>query len=399
VLLPPRKEHVGLAEYRRNGYPIVTLGIYIHIPFCQAKCNYCHFISMPFSRVTEDRYHKALLCEMQSSATSCGDKGQVNSIYFGGGTPSLIPAEHVSDLLATCRSLLPVADDCEISLEANPGTLSAEKLEAYRRSGVNRISLGVQSFDDQELSSIGRLHTSETAVRALRQLGDSGFTNISLDLMLGLPGQAQATWRRNLEIVERLSISHVSVYMLELDERSPLHARVASGSLRLPDDDLVSDLYLETIDFLSHCGCPQYEISNFARPGFASRHNLKYWRREPVHGLGLGSHSFDGNSRYANCSELGGYIKAVNADRSPVDWREPVSAAQCLAESLFLGLRLTQGVDWKLLQASCGADCLAQYEPCMRELCGKGLVEWKDSVVRLTAPGMLLSNEIFQRFI
>jgi len=260
----------------------VTLGIYIHVPFCQSKCNYCHFISMPFRKATADRYETAVFREMESFADSGGGDWEVNSIYFGGGTPSLLPAGQISALLDSCRRLLRISHDCEISLEANPGTLSTEKVAAFRKSGVNRISVGAQSFSDQELSTIGRLHSSEMISSSVSLLREGGFDNINLDLMIGLPGQTRETWRRNLQAVERLAIPHLSVYMLDLDEQCPLYASIASGAVRMPDDDLVSDLYLETIDFLSHYGLSQYEISNFARPGYACRHNLKYWQREPV---------------------------------------------------------------------------------------------------------------------
>ncbi|MGD0100096.1 MAG: radical SAM family heme chaperone HemW, partial [Acidobacteriota bacterium] len=260
----------------------MTLGIYIHIPFCQSRCNYCHFISMPYCCETADRYVQSLLKELSSSIDLCLDKGEINSIYFGGGTPSLLPTEYIADILDHCRRLLPISEDCEISLEVNPGTASAENAFALRRAGVNRISLGAQSFNDQELSLIGRLHTADIISSSLLELRKAGFCNINLDLMLGLPGQTAETWRKNLEALERLTIHHVSVYMLDLDDQCPLYARVASGSVRMPDEDLISDLYLETIEALSRSGFSQYEISNFAKPGYDCRHNLKYWQREPV---------------------------------------------------------------------------------------------------------------------
>jgi len=377
----------------------VTIGIYAHIPFCQAKCNYCHFISMPFSGETSARYEKAVIREMESSAGSFPAKCQIDSIYFGGGTPSLVPAEQVAAILGSCRRLFNVLPDCEISLEANPGTLSPEKVVVFRRSGVNRISLGAQSFNDGELLSIGRLHTAEMISESLALLRNAGLDNMNLDLMLGIPGQTAESWRSNLQEVRCLEVPHLSVYMLDLDEPCPLSSLVDSGKVRLPEEDLISDLYLETISFLSQCGYVQYEISNFAKPGFACRHNMKYWEREPVHGFGLGSHSFDGDSRYANLSEAGDYFDAIEAGKSAVDWREPVASGRSLAESLFLGLRLTRGVDWEMLQGIYGREILRQYEPGMRELSERGLVEWKDSTVRLTPSGMLLSNEVFQLFV
>jgi oxygen-independent coproporphyrinogen III oxidase len=377
----------------------LTLGIYFHIPFCRAKCSYCHFVSMQFERALADEYCKSMIEELTRSGNSWADTGDVDSIYFGGGTPSLIPAEHIAELLASCRRLLCMTEDCEVSLEANPDTVSPDKVTTYIRSGVNRISIGAQSFHDGELSSIGRVHTAEMITDALVLLRSGGFRNINLDLMLGLPGQTAASWRGNLEKVVHLEAPHISVYMLDLDDPCPMRALIDNGSVQLPDEDLVSDLYLETIDFLSQNGYAQYEISNFALPGYACRHNLKYWQRDPVHGVGLASHSFDGQCRYSNGSQLDDYIDAVREGKSPVFWREQISVEQSLAESLFLGLRLTQGVDWDRLRAKYGRDRLAIYETGMQELSERGLVQWSGSTVRLTGSGMLLSNEVFQLFI
>jgi oxygen-independent coproporphyrinogen-3 oxidase len=323
----------------------------------------------------------------------------VDSIYLGGGTPSIVPAEHIAELLALCRRLLFLAEDCEISLEANPDTVSPDKVATYIRSGVNRISVGAQSFHDGELSSIGRLHTAEMITDALARLRSGGFRNINLDLMLGLPGQTETSWRGNLEKVVRLETPHISIYMLDLDDPCPMRALINAGSVQLPDEDLVSDLYLETIDFLSQNGYAQYEISNFALPGYACRHNLKYWQRDPVHGVGLASHSFDGHYRYSNGSQIDDYINAVREGKSPVVRREQISEEQSLSESLFLGLRLTRGVGWDRLQAKYGRERLAIYDTGMQELAQRGLVQWNGSTVRLTASGMLLSNEVFQLFI
>jgi oxygen-independent coproporphyrinogen III oxidase len=383
----------------RNGFVTLTLGIYFHIPFCLAKCSYCHFVSMPFEKASADRYCKIMIEELTRCVNSWADAGDVDSIYFGGGTPSLIPAEHIVELLASCRRLFCVAEDCEVSLEANPDTLSPDKVTAYRRSGVNRISIGAQTFHDRELSRIGRLHTAEMITEALLQLRTGGFRNINLDLMLGLPGQTATSWRGNLEKVVHWETPHISVYMLDLDDACPMRASVDAGSLQLPDEDLVSDLYLETVDFLSRYGYGQYEISNFSLPGHACWHNLKYWQRDPVCGVGLASHSFNGQYRYSNCSQLDDYIDAVCTGKSPVFWREKISVEQSLSESLFLGLRLTQGVDWDRLRDRYGWDRLAIYETGMQELTQRGLVQWEGSTVRLTASGMLLSNEVFQLFI
>lgn len=374
----------------------MNCGVYIHIPFCHSRCNYCHFITTAFRGAETRRYAAAVTREVADA--DLPDTGLADSLYFGGGTPSLL-AECIPDLIGAVRGKFRFTDDCEISLEANPGTISARRLQLLRSAGVNRVSLGAQSFADAELKAIGRIHDSETILKSVARLRAEGFSNINLDLMLGLPGQTEKSWMRNLEMVARLSVPHLSVYMLDLDDRCELQSLVESGSVKLPDEDLISDLYLETIEFLLRHGYLQYEISNFALPGFSCRHNLKYWRREPVYGFGLGSHSFDGHARYSNCPELGAYLEVVESGRSPVTWYEPVSAEQSLAETLFLGLRLTQGIDWGQLLDACGAGRLARYEEALREIAAKGLAEWDGESVRLTASGMLVSNEIFQCFV
>jgi oxygen-independent coproporphyrinogen III oxidase len=377
----------------------VTLGLYFHIPFCRSKCSYCHFVSLPYGRASADRYIKALLDEIERWDDGRTPIAEIDSIYFGGGTPSILPEEHICRILEAVRRRFSVSVDCEISLEANPGTMSNEKVNAYRRSGVNRISLGAQSFTDQELSSIGRIHNAGLIFDSVRLLKQTGIKNINLDLMLGLPNQTRSSWKNNLDIIAELEISHISVYMLDLDDQCPLSSIVASGSVKLPEEDLISDLYLETIELLAAYGHQQYEISNFARSGFKCRHNLKYWLREPFHGFGLASHSFDGIARYANLSSLSEYQDALASGKSPVDWRQPIAQEHALQENLFLGLRLTEGVSRKKLGELYGVNCLAKYEPSFHDLSAGGFVRLGGDSIRLTSSGMLISNEIFQLFV
>jgi oxygen-independent coproporphyrinogen III oxidase len=339
-----------------------------------------------------------MLCEMKHFSES-GNIEPVNSIYFGGGTPSLIPSDHIEQILEECRALFPLSDDCEISLEANPGTMNTSKVLAYRKAGITRISVGAQSFDDRELSIIGRAHISEMIRDSLSLLRAQEFHNINLDLILGLPEQTPKSWRYNLETLASLEIPHVSIYMLDLDDTSPLMPLIANGSLALPDEDMIADLYIETINSMNSSGCFQYEISNFARKGYACRHNLKYWNREPVQAFGVGSHSFDGYSRFSNCPEINEYCRLIESNNNPVVWREAVAAEQALQESLFLGLRLSQGIDWNVIKGRYVSDSLGHYEKALKELCKDGLTEWNGANVRLTVKGILLSNEIFQMFV
>ena len=377
----------------------MNFGVYIHIPFCRSKCNYCSFISRPWDEPLAEKYWRAVVQELKAFFSSHPTTDIADSIFFGGGTPSLVPAEHIAEILASCRELFEVSANCEITLEANPGTLSSKKTEAYLAMGVNRISMGAQTFSDQELVAIGRIHTSDEVAESMALLRSKGFQNINLDLILGLPGQSQEQWQANLEQLVELAPAHVSVYILELDPKAPLYHSVAKGLARVPDDDSMADWYLQTLDYFSNHRYRQYEISNFARPEFECRHNLKYWRREPVFGFGVGSHSFDGCTRYANHPKLETYLKSLKEGQSPIDWRQAVSDEESLQETLFLGLRLSQGLDWEKIRTEFGTADLVSIEGSLDSMCAEGLLERKDSSIHLTRRGMLLSNEVFQEFI
>lgn len=377
----------------------MSFGVYIHIPFCRTKCNYCHFVIRPWKAGTAERYCKALLREIERFFAQVSWNEEADSIYFGGGTPSLVPVEHIDGILSACRRLFPLSSDCEISLESNPGTLTADKAASYRELGINRVSIGAQSFDDKVLAAIGRDHTGDQVDESVAVLRESGIENLNLDIMLGLPEQTAEGWNRDLDRSTALSPTHISVYMLDLDSKSPLYHCIAKGRCTVPDDDLVSDLYLRTREHFADHGYEQYEISNFARPGCQCRHNLKYWQREPVLGFGVGSHSYDGRYRYANFGGMNAYLEAVESDKTPVEWRKPVDASQALEETLFLGLRLNRGLDWHRVRQKYDSSQLETFESSVKEMSARGLLEWQDSVIRLTPRGMLLSNEVFQRFV
>jgi oxygen-independent coproporphyrinogen-3 oxidase len=377
----------------------MRIGVYIHVPFCRAKCDYCSFVSVPIEKTMAERYRLAVVHELECFRGNDDAAYKVDSVYFGGGTPSLLPAADIAAILEVCRKRFVVLPDCEISLEANPGTLAQEKLALYRSIGVNRISLGSQSFSDRELAEIGRIHTAKQNFESVDLLRAGGFQDVSLDLILGLPWQTESQWRTNLDVAANLKPTHISVYMLEEDRKTPLYKRVARGLVRLPDEDAVADWYLQTIDFLASRGYPQYEISNFALPGCECQHNLKYWRREPVLAFGVAAHSFDGSSRYANVASLSSYLRRVEAGRTAVEWCEPLTSEQCLAETMFLGLRLNQGLDWREIRRAHETERIADCESSLRDMSALGLLAWEGSVVRLTRRGMLLSNEVFQRFV
>jgi oxygen-independent coproporphyrinogen-3 oxidase len=310
-----------------------------------------------------------------------------------------MPPDSIHGILNAFRGRFRIDDDCEISLEANPGTLSRDKMDAFKNIGINRISIGAQSFADRELAAIGRIHRSPMIYEALGILNERGYQNINIDLMLGLPLQTRESWKNNLDIVAQLDIPHISVYMLDLDDPCALAELVANGSISIPEEDLVSDLYLETIDFLACSGYQQYEISNFARPGYACRHNMKYWRRDPVIGFGLASHSFDGKLRWANKSTIAEYLEAVENGGSAEDWQVAVGTIQAFQEALFLGLRMTNGIDLTALDSQHEEGVRAKYTEYFQRLSSQNLIRIESGRIRLTPSGMLLSNEIFQHFV
>ncbi len=378
--------------------PPPVVGIYIHIPFCQTRCNYCHFVTRPLEDAVAARYNRALIRELEHFFQG-RESLQADTVYFGGGTPSIVRPEYIALVLATCRRFLDLSAGCEITLEANPGTLTAEKVQTWREAGVNRVSMGAQSFQDAELEAIGRVHDAADIVESVSLLRAYGFGNVNLDLMAGLPDQAEEQWTANLTRMTEIAPEHISMYMLDLDSHSPLYHSVAKGIVRLPDEDQVADFYLEALSRFEASGYVQYEISNFARPGRESRHNLKYWLRKPVLGFGVASHSYDGAVRYANYSNLNTYLEAIEAGGSAIEWRKPEESETALQEELFLGLRLARGVDWDQVRGALTTDQLHRYEQTLAEMTSLGLMQWNGSVVRLTVRGMLLSNEIFQRFV
>jgi oxygen-independent coproporphyrinogen-3 oxidase len=376
-----------------------TFGIYIHIPFCRSRCNYCHFVTRPWDGAVAERYLSALVRELETFFADFPGQVRADTIYFGGGTPSIVPAGHIETVLSVCRRFVRLTDDCEITLEANPGTLTPEKVVAYSQMGVNRMSMGAQSFSDSELEAIGRVHTADQVEESVALLRAHSIDNLNLDLMIGLPDQTQRQWNENLERMVRIAPPHISVYMLDLDAHSPLYHSIARGLHQVPDDDKVADWYLQAIEHFARSGYAQYEISNFSEPGRESRHNLKYWLRRPVLAFGVGSHSFDGSYRYANDANLNSYLVNIESEGTAVEWRKLVGTEQALEETLFLGLRLSRGIDWHHLSNAFGKERVASFEPVIDEMSGHGLLERADSTIHLTPRGMLLSNEIFQRFV
>ena len=364
------------------------LAIYIHVPFCARKCAYCDFASFAGREDAWQDYFAALRAEMDAWADRLRAY-EARSVFFGGGTPSLVPAEYIQDALDHLRRLLPISADCEITLEANPGTLTADKLAAYRRAGVNRLSIGVQSFDAELLRNLGRIHTPEQAVDAVRMAAEAGFTNLSIDLMYALPGQSMAQWSETLARAVALPIKHISAYSLIVEPGTEMEKRVASGEAVLPDDDLVNEMQRMAVQRLAEQGFARYEISNFAAPGHESRHNLTYWQDGDYLGLGSAAHSLVENERFSNPPELARYLAGERmcerTERSLRDHREEV---------LMLSTRTLRGLDLARWQAEFGEDFVQGHARQLRKLESYGLIEIEGGFLRLTPVGLELQDSV-----
>ncbi|HEY3130033.1 MAG TPA: radical SAM family heme chaperone HemW [Acidobacteriota bacterium] len=376
--------------------PKLPAGIYVHLPFCTTKCNYCDFTTALFDERTAQRYLAALLEEIDR--IELGENApSADTIYFGGGTPSLVPEQFIQEILTALAQRFSIHQDSEITLEMNPSPAESSRVASYRALGVNRLSIGVQSFDDRELSDMTRAHTASQARQAVTDAARKGFENLSLDLILGLPGQTARSFARSLQIAVSLPIRHLSVYILELHNGTPLHAEVMSQKTKLPSDDFVADQYREIVGLLESNGLFQYEISNFSRAGFQSRHNLKYWTRCPYIGFGVSSHSYDGSKRWNNTASLSRYLRQIESGLSPREAENVVTETDAAREQLFLGLRMRRGVAVTALNAlAAGNHRLLQR---WRFFCEQGWVEEKDGYCRLTTDGYLMSNEILSELM
>lgn len=388
----------------------MPLGIYISVPFCRTKCSYCNFASDVFSRAVFERYVDRVCADIGKSPDTVAEMGgklerEVDSIYLGGGTPTVLEAAQLERVFSAVRQQFEVSPEAEITVECAPGTLTPAMLESLLRCGVNRVSLGVQSFVDQEAAAVGRLHKRATVLADIASLRAAGIANINVDLIAGLPHQTAASWEFSLAETIATGVPHVSVYMLEVDEDSRLGREVIAGGTRyhahfVPDEEAVADFYSTACDRLEAGGIQQYEISNFAQDGWESRHNLKYWTRQPYFGFGVDAHSMllssstDTNAvRFASADSLEQYVNGAALQRTTV------SHQAALEESFFLGLRLTRGVSLRELEAKFGKDTIATTRPAITEMIEDGLMAQQGDVVRLTSRGRLLSNEVFERFI
>jgi oxygen-independent coproporphyrinogen-3 oxidase len=385
----------------------MPLGLYISVPFCKTKCTYCNFASDVFSRAVFDRYVARMCGEIEHARETAEQMGgrferHVDSIYFGGGTPTILEVAQLERLFVTISQKFEIEHGAEVTVECAPGTLTQPVLEALLRCGVNRLSLGVQSFVDRESASVGRLHKREVVLNDIARLRAAGIANINVDLIAGLPHQTRESWKQSLDDLIGTGVPHASVYMLEVDEDSRLGRELIAGGQKYhahfaPDDDLTAEFYEVACERLDVAGIKQYEISNFACAGSESRHNLKYWTRQPYLGFGVDAHSMlqseSGAIRFSNPDALEKYV--AGAAQDCID----ISSEAALQEALFLGLRLNRGIDLAEIEKEFGEDAVRGYSEAVSELVEAGLVERDGMVVRLTDRGRLLSNEVFERFI
>ncbi|MGA8622393.1 MAG: radical SAM family heme chaperone HemW [Candidatus Sulfotelmatobacter sp.] len=388
----------------------MPLGIYISVPFCRTKCSYCNFASDVFSRAVFERYVDRICADTENApqvATQMGGQMQreVDSIYLGGGTPTVLESGQLERIFAAVRSQFDVSPKAEVTVECAPGTLTPALLEGLLRCGVNRVSLGVQSFVDQEAAAVGRLHKRTTVLADVARLRAAGLTNINIDLIAGLPHQTAASWEFSLAEIIATGTPHVSVYMLEVDEGSRLGREVLAGGTRyhthfVPEEEAIAAFYVAACDRLQSAGIAQYEISNFARETFESRHNLKYWTRQPYFGFGVDAHSMlpsatsDGEAvRFAPADSLEKYMSGISFQHTAV------SRQAALEERFFLGLRLNRGINLRELSAKFGDEAIGNARVVVGELVEEGLMEQNVDWICLTPRGRLLSNEAFERFI
>ena len=376
--------------------PDKPLGLYIHIPFCKSKCVYCDFYSLPNAEREMNRYTSAVCRHLTETAPQAAAH-LADTVYFGGGTPSYLGPRRLQKILKTVRKHYRIAPDAEVTLEANPDSIGDwRKLRALRKAGVNRISLGVQSADDKELQALGRPHTYAQAVDAVGAVRRAGIRNLSLDLIYGLPGQTLALWQRTLNRAAALEPEHLSCYGLKVEEGTPLWDR--REGLDLPGDDAQADMYLWTVERLAALGYAQYEISNFAKPGFASRHNMKYWTLGEYAGFGPGAHSDLGDVRYAYVRDLDAYCRGIKSGGSILAESERIPPSERDLEYLMLGLRTTQGIAQREFENRFRLS-FAPIEEELKKFLSSGHAVQSGGRWHLTPEGFLVSNQIIGRVL
>jgi oxygen-independent coproporphyrinogen-3 oxidase len=376
-------------------------GVYIHIPFCRSRCSYCDFATGMYEGELAERYVHALANEI-GKWNEVENPVAADTVYFGGGTPSLLAPAQIERILKAVLDRFDVINGAEVTMEMNPASVSSsdelsdQKLIEFCRLGLNRASFGAQTFDDRELKQLGRTHTSADIPATFDRLREAGFENINFDLIAGLPGQTLAGWKRNLDEALKLRPEHLSLYLLDVHEGTPLADQIRSGKRPGPDDDLAGEMYQLMLDEVCAAGYEHYEISNFCLPGFESRHNTKYWSGAPYYGFGCSAHSYDGGwRRWANERDVAKYVESIDREQTPIVERANLNEEEARSESIFLGLRLMRGLDLETYRSRFGSDLRDQYDADLDRLVDAGLIEIDGSSMRLTRRGALLSNEVF----
>jgi oxygen-independent coproporphyrinogen-3 oxidase len=375
-------------------------GIYIHIPFCERKCIYCDFYSVENLNLI-DRFTESLLKEIEifSIEADFFNDSIFDTIYFGGGTPSLLEPAQIEKILNKLSQSFKISSNPEITLETNPGTVDKRKLLEFKNLGVNRISFGVQSFFDDDLKFLGRIHTGEDAFKCVNDSFEVGFENVSIDLIFGLPGQTVEKWLENLKFAVSLNVPHISAYNLIVERGTPLHELVSLGKVEIPEDEIQAQLYERTIDFLENAGYVHYEVSNYAFEGFECRHNLKYWQYENYIGFGPSAHSFWINKRWWNFANLNKYINALNLGKIPVANFEILDEEKMIDEFIYLGLR-SKGINVARFKGKFGFEFVdGDIKDEIEELERAGYITIEDDFIKLTPKGFLLCDEIVLRLI
>ena len=379
------------------------IGIYIHVPFCSGRCSYCGFVTNQYDPALEESFVRAVLkeIELRSRPDSMigGLNSEVDTIYLGGGTPSILRPENIATVIDRCKDNFKTTSDLEITIEANPATVDLNGLKHLRVAGVNRISLGIQSFNDKELAAMGRRHTASDGLAVFRNARTAGFENISIDLIAGFPDQSFASMRRNLSTALELEPEHLSIYLLEVKEGTELEARIRSGQVQVPDDDLAATLYEYICETVVGAGYEHYEISNFARAGRVSRHNLKYWEDDIYIAFGPGAHGMTGRNRYVNIEDLNKYAAFVSENKSPFSSLTELTPEIRFKDALIMGTRLVAGLDLQFLGERYNVNAEEFVRASIGDLSDSGLFKTEARKLILTARGRLLSNIIFSRWV
>lgn len=374
------------------------LGLYIHIPFCIKKCAYCDFLSWSGDKDQKEEYVRDLEQEIRSYKTFAADY-QVSTVYFGGGTPSILETGQIERIMGALRQTFRIEKKAEITLEMNPGTARKEKLKVYRQLGINRLSIGIQSVKNENLKLLGRIHTYEDFLESYHMAREAGFDNISGDLISSLPGQTLEEWKEELEILIRTPLEHLSVYQLIIEEGTEFYERYGEHEELLPDEETSREIYLWTGEYLENQGFRQYEISNYARAGKESRHNLRYWERKDYLGLGLGAASMIRNMRMSNTRDWEKYRTGCRDPRKIREEVEFLEELRQIEEFMFLGLRKTRGVSRKEFRRTFGKDLDLIYEKTLKKCLENGMLQESGDRIFLSEEGILLSNQIFADFL